>query len=307
MTPDKHTNQELILDVNDGHKLYVQDWGNINAAKPILYLHGGPGNGIANRDRARFDPTIHRVIFFDQRGSGKSTPQYSLQNNTTPKLVGDIKKILDHLSISKVILNGGSWGSTLALAFAVAHPERVEAILAYGVFTATMPERDWLSNGGYKTFFPDVWQQFQASAPQEYSSDPAAYHYKQALGDDKQAAKKSAYAYETMELALLKLDEKYLPEDYEAYDPGTITIEMHYGANNYFMDDDHILHNAAKLTMPIWMVQGRYDMVCPPIYAHKLNAVLPNSRLIWTVSGHLNQHEAKNIVKLLLEQLSAVG
>ncbi len=305
MTPDQHTNQEFMLDVGDGHKLYVQDWGNESASKPIVYLHGGPGNGVYNRDRRRFDPLKQRVIFFDQRGSGKSTPVYSLENNTTSDLVEDIVKIIDHLSLTKVILNGGSWGSTLALAFAIAHPERVEAILTYGVFTATKDESDWLNNGGYKEFFPEVWQQYLSATPSENVSNPSAYHFKQALGNDARAAKKSAYAYETMELALLKLDEKYLPGDYETYDLGKITIEMHYAANDYFVDSNHILNNVAKLTMPVWMVQGRYDMVCRPYAAYRLDELLPNSRLIWTINGHLNQHEAKNIVKLLLEQLSS--
>lgn len=304
MTPDEHTNQEVMLDVGDGHIIYVQDWGNKNASKPIIYLHGGPGNGVSNRDRRRFDPLTQRVIFFDQRGSGKSTPLYSLENNTTPQLVEDIEKIITSLSLPKVILNGGSWGSTLALAFAIAHPDRVEAILIYGVFTASKDEIEWLSSGGYIDFFPDVWQQYLAATPTKHLNDPSAYHYTQALGADKVAAKKSAYAYEAMELALLKLDEKYIPEDFETYDPGKITTEMHYGANNFFMDDNHILDNVAKLTMPVWLVQGRYDMVCRPFAAYRLNERLHNSRLIWTINGHINQHEAKNIVKLLLEQLS---
>ncbi len=304
MTPDKYTNQELILDVGDGHKLYVQDWGNKAAAKPIVYLHGGPGNGCDNRDRSRFDPLKHRVIFFDQRGTGKSAPLYSLENNTTPKLVEDIEKIIKRLSLPKVILNGGSWGSTLALAFAIAHPDLVEAILIYGVFTAAKDEVDWLNNGGYKTFFPEVWQHYLEATPKEHHKDPSSYHLQQALGNDKEAAKKSAYAYGTMELALLKLDEKYLLGDYQTFDPGQITIEMSYSANNFFMDNGHILDSADKLTMPVWMVQGRYDMVCQPSVAYQLDQLLPSSQLIWTINGHLNQHEAKNIVKLLLEQLT---
>lgn len=304
MTPDLHTNQELLLDVGAGHKIYIQDWGNKNASKPIIYLHGGPGNGVNNRDRDRFDPREHRVIFFDQRGSGKSIPLYSLQNNSTHNLVEDIEKIIKHLSLPKVILNGGSWGSTLALAFAIAHPESVDAILTYGVYTNANDEWEWLNNGGYVSFFPDVWQQYLASTPTEHLADPTAYHYQQALGNDKEAAKKSAYVYQAMESALIKLDDNYPLEDYETYDPGKMIIEMHYGANKFFMDENHILDNAAKLTMPIWIVQGRYDMVCPPFAAYRLSQKLPNSHLIWTINGHINQHEAKNIVKLLLQQLS---
>src|SRR5437660_4081085 len=129
MTPDEHTNQELFLDVGDGHRIYVQDWGKQNAEIPIIFLHGGPGNGCDNRDRRKFYADKQRVIFFDQRGSGKSTPAASLEHNTTPELIEDINKIADHLQLDKFVLTGGSWGSCLALAYGVTHPERVSGMV----------------------------------------------------------------------------------------------------------------------------------------------------------------------------------
>lgn len=298
MTPDEYTNQELMLDVGDGHQLYVQDWGN-GAAKPILVLHGGPGNGVSDRDKQKYDPKKQRVIFHDQRGAGKSTPTLSLHHNTTQDLVADIEKIAQHLQLDTFVLTGGSWGSCLALAYGIAHPERVDGMVLNGIFTGNQDEIDWLERGGYRDFFPEVWQQYLSSVPQAQREAPSAYHFERAFGEDAEAAKQSAYAYERMELALLKLDDQYSPGPYEMYQPGAILMEMHYISNGCFMPDNFILDNAPKLTMPIWLVQGRYDMVCRPLAAHRLHEALPNSHLIWTINGHLGQHESNAIQQLL--------
>lgn len=307
MTPDEHTNQELMLDVGGGHKIYVHDWGKVDAPTSILFVHGGPGNGSQDRDKQKFDPATQRVIFYDQRGCGKSIPYGSLEHNTTPELVADIQNILNELQLEKVILIGGSWAPCLALAFGLAHPERVSGMILYGIFTGAHNETDWLTNGGYKEFFPEVWERYVASTPAEHSDNPTAYHLERAFGDDSEAAKRSIYTYNEMELALLKLDEQYVMEPYETYDPVPLRIEMHYVANNFFLEPDYIINNASRLTMPITIVHGRYDMVCPPRNAYRLHKTLPNSKLIWTINGHLNQHEAKNIVKLVLERATGAA
>lgn len=306
MTPDKYTNQELLLDVGEGHQLYVHDWGNSQAKLPVMLLHGGPGNGCDNRHKKGFDPAIQRVIFHDQRGAGKSLPAGSLQHNTTSDLVADIEKIARKLGLERFILVGGSWGSTLALAYGIAHPKHVAAMLLNGIFTAAKDETGWLNRGGWRDFFPEVWQQYAASVPEAQRDDPTAYHLQQALSGDAEAAKQSAYAFETMELALLKLDDTYTPGDFDTYDPTVMRIEMHYDAQDYFLTDNEIIRNAAKLTMPIWLLQGRYDMVCRPATAYRLHQALPDSNLIWTINGHLRQHEAKNIQRLLLQQITGV-
>lgn len=304
MTPDKHTNQEFHLDVGDGHRIYVHDWGNPDAEVPIMVLHGGPGNGCDDKDKRYFDPDRQRVIFHDQRGAGRSLPAGQLRHNTTDKLVGDIQKIADKLSLKSFVMTGGSWGSTLALAYAIEHPERVRGLVVNGVFTGTQSEIDWVDKGGWREFFPDVWQDYAGGVPARYRDDPSQYHYKQALSDDTEAARQSTYAYLKMELAILKLDDRYEPEPYHKFEAGGARIELHYLANQCFMADDHILKNAVKLTMPVKIIAGRYDMVTPPAIAYRLHQALPDSQLIWTINGHMRQHEARNIQNLLIRQLS---
>lgn len=304
MTPDNHTIQERRLDVGNGHELYIHDWGQADAAIPILYLHGGPGNGCNDRDKTKFNPTTQRVIFYDQRGAGQSTPTGSLKNNTSQHLTADITRILDALELSQVVLVGGSWGATLALLYAIAEPNRVAGMVIDGVFTATAAEHAWLDNGEWRVFAPDLWAQYQATVPAQHQQNPTKYLFEQALGDDAEAAKQSAYHYISMEAGLLKLDEVYTPGPYETFDPAGTIIEMHYLSNGCFIDDGYILSKASQLTMPVYLVQGRYDLVCPPVGAYTLDAALPNSTLIWTINGHVKQHEAKNIVSLLLKQLT---
>jgi proline iminopeptidase len=304
MTPDQHTNQEFFLDVGDGHSLYVQDWGNPDVKVPIIYLHGGPGDGCGDKDKSKFDPKRQRVIFHDQRGAGKSTPSGSLEHNTAADLIEDIEKIARRLKLDRYVLAGGSWGSTLALAYGIAHPEKVVGMVIDGVFTASKNETEWFEKGGWRDFFPDAWEEYQATVPAEHRENPSAYHFQKAFGDDPETAKKSAYDYVSMELAILRMDDRYQPKPYEDFEPGGGFIEMHYLANGCFLPENHIIKNASKLTMPVYIVQGRYDMVCPPRTAYALDKVLPDSRLIWTVNGHVKQHEAKTVLNLLLDRLT---
>lgn len=307
MKPDEFTNQEFFLDVGNGHRLYVHDWGNADAKIPIIYLHGGPGNGCEDRDKAKFNPETQRIIFHDQRGSGKSTPAGELNDNTTQELVKDIDKVADRLGIDKFVLTGGSWGSTLALVYGIARPKRVIGMVIDGIFTATKEEAEWFEQGGWRDFFPDTWEKYQATVPANHRDNPSAYHYKQALGKDAEAVKRSSYDYVGMELAILKLDDQYLQKPYEDFEPGGGLIEMHYLANGCFMEEGYILKNAGKLTMPVYIVQGRYDMVCRPKAAYDLDQLLPNSKLTWTISGHAKQHEAKTVLNLLLDQLTGAS
>ncbi len=298
MTPDEHTNQEFFLDVGDGHQLYVHDWGNPAAEIPIVFLHGGPGNGCADRHKSTFDPFKQRVIFHDQRGAGKSLPLGSLENNTTPHLVGDIEKIAQRLALDTFVITGGSWGSTLALAYGIEHPKRLVGMVIQGVFMGTHDDINWLDQGRFREFFPDAWERYLAATPREHQADPSAYHFKRALDSDEQAAKASAYVYGNLESSLVKLDDRFQPKDFETYDPIGTRIEIHYIANHCFMPDRHILKNAGKLTMPVWIVQGRYDMVCRPAAAYELHQQLPKSKFTWTINGHLAEHEAANILSL---------
>ncbi len=286
MNPDDYTITETFIEVGDGHQLYAQEWGNKKAKSPIIYLHGGPGSGCKDRAKRQFNPSQHRVIFFDQRGCGRSLPYGSLEHNTTDKLIEDINKIADHFGIKTFVLCGGSWGSTLALAYAITHPKRVEAIVLRGIFTASKSEIDWLEQGHFREFFPEVWEAYLEKTPKKYRHDPGSYHMERALNGDLQAQQASAFAYDNMEGAVLFLDDRPRSNDLEGYDPLPARIEMHYIKHHCFMSDRHILRNAHKLTMPVWLVQGRYDMICPPRTSYELHKELPNSQLIMTIAGH---------------------
>jgi proline iminopeptidase len=303
VSPDKHTLQETFIEVGDGHTLYVHEWGNPEGM-PVVFFHGGPGSGSKDRHKQAFDPSKHKVIFFDQRGAGRSIPYGSLENNTTTKLVEDTEKIVKHLKLTSFTIAGGSWGACLALAYGLAHPKRVKAMVLQGIFTGSQAEIDYFNSGAYALGFPDVWKELLDNTPEAHRNSPVTYHYDQVLSGDQQAVKRSAYVLENMERALLSLDDRFTPEPFNDFDPSGSILETHYMANRCFMPDRSIMTQAHKLTMPIWLIQGRYDMVCPGRTAYELNQLLPRSELIWTTSGHSNERESWNIARTLLIQLA---
>jgi proline iminopeptidase len=303
MLPDQYTNQELMLAVGDGHELYIHDWGNKTAKVPFIFMHGGPGSSIKDKHKAVFNPDTHRVIFFEQRGAGRSTPYGSLEHNTTQDLISDITKIADKLQIYQFALHGSSWGSTLALAYAIAIPERVSALVIGGIFTGSKNETEWVDQGHFKTFYPDVWEAYLERTPEKYRDNPSAYHFDKVINGTAEEQKLSGYAYECMEAGVIKLDDRFRPDDYAEYDPSGIRIEMHYLGNKCFLPEGYILDNADKLTMPVHIVQGRYDMVCPPATAYQLHGKLKNSRLYWTLSGHAVDHEGQGIFSAIIASM----
>lgn len=304
MTPDEFTNQEFHLDVGDGHRLYVHDWGNADAKIPIIFLHGGPGSGSKDGHKQLFDPKIQRVIFHDQRGCGKSLPYGSIEHNTTDHLVNDIQKIADHLKLGKTIIVGSSWGSCLALAYAIKYHQKIKAMVIDGIVTNTKQETEWLTGGAFKVFFPDVWQQYLDKTPKSHHAKPSDYHFKRILGDDEQARLESAKAFMDMDLAIMKLDDRYTPKVDETFDGINQKIEAHYFSNNCFMPDNYIRLHASQIKVPVYLINGRYDMICPPRNAYELHHLLPDSELIWTISGHRNEHENWNIIRITVQQLS---
>lgn len=305
MTPDQFTNQETYLNVSEDHILYVQDWGNKAAKTTYIFLHGGPGSGCNGNEKNLFNPDTMRVLFFDQRGCGKSTPYGSLKNNTTADLIGDITKIADHFEIETFVLVGRSWGSCLALAYALDQPSRVSAIVTGGVYTGNKRDNDFFNNGGWREFFPDVWDTLLARTPEEHYADPVAYHAARMLSNDAQAARESAYVYSELEGSLLRLDDRHSSYDTETFDPVPSTILVHYTENQCFMDDNLIFDNAEKLTMPVWVVQGRYDAVCRPASAYELHKKLPNSHLTWTIAGHSKSDRGNfDVTKTIIESLA---
>ncbi len=304
MNPDAHTIAEHTLDVGHGHTLYIQDWGNKKAKTPIFFLHGGPGSQCKDKHKLPFDPKTQRVIFHDQRGSGKSTPLGRWHHNNTQELAADITKIADFLRIDQFIITGESWGSTLALYYALCEPRRVKAIVVGGVFTGSQAEIDWLDKGMFQTHFPDAWDRYLAATPKSHRDDPSAYHMAQVLGSDAEAAKKSALAYGELEGSVMSLDDSYLPTNPDEFEPASMIIEMRYLAKRCFLPDRFILKNASKLKMPLYIVQGRYDFVCPPKTAYELSQTAPNAQLTWTISGHRNEHENTTAKRLIYKHLT---
>ena len=305
MTADGFTNGEYRLDVGDEHRLYVQDWGTVQADPPVLSLHGGPGTACSDSHKEYFDPSRQRVIFHDQRGVGNSQPYGSLESNTTQHLIADIVRILDHCNVQKVVVTGGSWGACLGLAFAVAHPERVHSLVLYGVMTPRQPEMDWLNEGRWRTFFPEVWQWLLDRTPLEHHADPTAYHFRRLLGDDETAQRESAYVYTTVDSAVLELDDRFKPAPFdEDFDPAPARTQAYYFTNSHFLPDGYVMDNAHILTMPVYMVQGRYDMISPPETAYRLLELLPRGELIWSTSGHAPNRESWNLLRQVILQLT---
>lgn len=304
MERDEYTNDELMLAVGSGHKLYVQDWGNKLAKNVIISLHGGPGDGTNDRHKLSFSPWRDRVIFFDQRGAGKSAPHGSLKNNTTQDLIEDISKIADKLEVEKFILQGYSWGSTLALAYALEYPERVSALVIGGIFDGSKRQASWTDDGEFSRFYPEVWQTYLERTPKEHRQNPSKYHFDKVLNGAAEEQKKSAYAYDCLEGGIFKLDDRFSPQPFADFDPAGIKTEMYYLSNGCFLPDGYILKNAHKLTMPVYIVQGRYDIVCPPETAYRLHKELPNSELYWVISGHRVEHETQNLFSLIFARLN---
>lgn len=300
MTPDEFTNQELLLDVGDGHQLYVHDWGNPDAKTPILFLHGGPGGGCNDGHKGYFNPAVHRVIFLDQRGSGKSLPYGSLEHNTTVDLANDINTVLDKFSISSAILCGRSWGSTLAFVYAIQNPKRVAAIITGGIMLGNAAEATHLekTNVG-ELFYPDIWDAIDIP-------ENVYELWQQVLSDNLVTSKDAAYKLAQLLGSQLRLDDRNKVIDYETFDSTSIRIEAHYKTHEWFIDENYIMNNAAKLTMPVWIIQGRYDMSCLPKFAYELSKEISNCNLLWTQAGHSgNDRENWLATKSILAQVAS--
>ncbi len=305
MSPDEFTLSKQFIDVGNGHQLYVHDWGNKQAKTPIVFLHGGPGGGCSDGQKEYFDPLVQRVIFHDQRGSGRSLPYGSLEHNTTQDLVEDIEKIAKHLKLTTFIITGGSWGSCLALAYALKYQKRITAMVLRGIFTGTSDEIAHIDQGQWRSHFPDLWAWYLSQTPASHQANPSAYHFKRILGSNEADAKESASIYSRVESALIRLDDRAgLGEDPD-FDPASTRLEVYYMHNNCFMPDRYILDNVHQLKMPINIVQGRYDMVCPPAAAYTLHKALQSSWLTWTIAGHSgNDRESWTITSALLARIS---
>ena len=311
--PDIRTYAEHRLKVDDIHTLYIEESGNPQGL-PVLFVHGGPGAGCGKYDRRFFDPEVYRIILFDQRGAGRSTPHAELENNTTPHLLGDMEAIREFLQIEKWVLFGGSWGSTLSLLYAEAHPERVMALILRGIFLCRQQDLHWFYQAGADRIFPDYWREFAATIPPEEQGDLMQAYYKRLTGSNELAKMAAAKAWSTWEgrCATLRPNPDVVHVFSEPHMALSLArIEAHYFVNKAFIEPDQIIKNAAKLTgIPGIIIHGRYDIVCPLDNATALHEVWPDAELhIIRDAGH-SSHEpsiADALVKATNEIAKLLG
>ncbi|BCH60141.1 prolyl aminopeptidase [Agrobacterium vitis] len=279
-----------FLDVGDGHVIHWERVGT-RGAKPAVFLHGGPGGGITPNQRRVFDPALYDVILFDQRGCGKSTPHAHLEANTTWHLVADIERLRDMIGVEQWLVFGGSWGSTLALAYAQTHPERVSELVLRGIYTLTKAELDWYYQFGVSEMYPDRWEHFIAPIPVEERHDMISAYHRRLTGDDKEVQLACARAWSQWEGATISLipniqQIENFGEDHYAI--AFARLENHFFMNRIWMEDGQLLRDAHKLKgIPGVIVHGRYDMPCPLRYAWELSKLWPDADLhIVEAAGH---------------------
>ncbi len=272
---------QRMLDVGDGHRIYVEQCGRRDGL-PVVVLHGGPGGGCSPAMRRYFDPAVYRIILFDQRGCGRSRPHAGVEANTTWHLVADIEHIRATLGIDRWLVFGGSWGATLALIYAEEHPDRVLALALRGVFLMTRPELDWFYGGGAGQFWPDLWARFVEPIPKDERDDLIGAYHRRLFSGDLQTEIRHARIWAGWENALASIDsDGFGGETPAEYARAFARLENHYFQNDGFLTEDtQIMNRLDRITqIPGVIVQGRYDMICPPAAAYRLAAGWPRSRL----------------------------
>jgi proline iminopeptidase len=269
-----------MLDVGDGHAMYYEECGNPHG-QPALLVHGGPGGGCNPTMRRFHDPEHYRIILFDQRGCGRSTPNASLEANTTWHLVADIERLRGMAGFDQWLVFGGSWGSTLALAYAETHPERVSELVVRGIYTLTRAELEWYYQFGVSEMFPDKWERFLAPIPEAERGDMMAAYRKRLVGTDRKAQIEAARAWSLWEgetITLLPEPETSGPFGQDDYAVAFARIENHYFVHAGWLEEGQLLRDAHKLSdIPGTIVHGRYDMPCPAHYAWALHKAWPKA------------------------------
>ncbi|MVW74545.1 prolyl aminopeptidase [Pseudomonas xionganensis] len=276
--------------VQEPHVLYVDESGSPDGL-PVVFIHGGPGAGCDAASRRYFDPNLYRIVTFDQRGCGRSTPHASLEHNTTQALIADMEQIREQLGIDKWVLFGGSWGSTLALAYAQAHPQRVHGLILRGIFLCRPEEFHWFYQEGASRLFPDYWEDYLAPIPPEERGGLMQAFYKRLTGPDQIAQMHAAKAWSTWEgrTATLRPNPQVVDRFSDSHRALSIArIECHYFVNNAFLEPNQLLRDMPKIAhLPGVIVHGRYDVICPLDNAWALHQAWPNSELqIIRDAGH---------------------
>jgi proline iminopeptidase len=270
-----------MLKVSDVHNIYFEQCGNPDG-RAVVFLHGGPGGGLSPDYRRFFDPEAYRVVLFDQRGSGKSTPHAALEENTTWDLVADIERLREHLGIESWMVFGGSWGSTLALAYAQTHPARARELVLRGIFLCRPKEINWFYQEGANAIFPDVWEEFLKVIPEAERGDMLKAYHRQLTSEDESVRLTAARAWSIWEGSTSKLiPDQHLINDFgEPHKALSLArIECHYFMNNAFFETgNYLIENVDRIRhIPAVIVQGRYDVVCPIMSAWELHRAWPEA------------------------------
>lgn len=282
-------NKEL-LKVSDLHTIFFEECGNPKG-KPVVFVHGGPGGGIQPSYRRYFNPDKYRIVLVDQRGCGQSTPFAEIEENTTQHLIEDFEKIRKKLGIDKWMVFGGSWGSTLGLAYAQKYPEVVTELVLRGIFFGRTKEISWMYQHGASEVFPDMWEKYVEPIPVEQRNDFLSAYYNILTGENEALKQKAAIAWSVWEASISKLfmdKEAILKYAGDKFSLAFARIECHFFKNKLFLEEAQLLKNAHKIVnIPGVIVQGRYDMVCPAASAWDLHKAWPIAKLeIISDAGH---------------------
>ena len=272
---------QRVIDMGDGHRIYVEQCGNPQG-KPVIVVHGGPGGGCSPAMRRYFDPAVWRIILFDQRGCGRSRPLAAVEDNTTWHLVADMEKIRTTLGISSWTCFGGSWGATLSLVYAISHPTRVTELMLRGVFLMTNSELEWFYGGGAGAFFPELWSNFSTAIPASERGNLIDAYAKRLFSGDFSEETRFAKLWAGWENALASFGAETTVIDAPGdYARTFARLENHYFRNGGFLQTDNwILQNRSRIEhLPLHLVQGRHDVICPPKAAWTLANGWPNSKL----------------------------
>ena len=292
-----------MLAVDGRHRLHYEQCGNPEG-KPVVILHGGPGAGCGAKMRRFHDPARYRIVLFDQRGSGRSTPHADLVDNTTWDLVADIERLREHLGIARWQVFGGSWGSTLALAYAEAHPSRVSELVLRGIFMLRRWELEWFYQEGASRLFPEAWEQYLAAIPPVERGDLISAYHRRLTSSDEATRLAAARAWSVREAStsLLIPDEAFIDGHRDAHFALSFArIESHYFVHGGFFDvEDQLLRDAHRLRgIPGVIVHGRYDVVCPIQNAWDLQRAWPDAKLVVSPTAGHSAFEPENASALL--------
>lgn len=289
------------LAVDDLHTIYWEECGRPDG-EPVLFLHGGPGGGISPRHRQFFDPSHYRIVLFDQRGAGRSTPHGEVRQNSTPLLVDDIERLRDMLGIPRWLVFGGSWGSTLALAYGQQHPQRCTGFILRGIFLCTQAEIDWFMNG-MGLFFPEAHAAFIDGIPPDERADLLSAYAQRLFGADQATALSAARSWAAYEghCAFLHPNQDAMAElGADALSLSIGRLEAHYFLHKGFLVEGQLLRDMGRIAhLPAVIVQGRYDMICPPISANRLHQAWPNAQLAIVPDAGHSASEPGNLAALV--------